>query len=395
MIYTINSILIFAFVLLPGLIFRRFFFLGEFSKQVSFKDSIPRSFLLSLIPSLLIQLLFIFIISLLNRFVFSSPLDFDLGYWIDYYRCVTSPDFTFVGSEIEKLWDVVIVIVNIAVSLYISSALLGVAFFLIIRYWKLDRRSKLLRYNNDWYYIFSSEILQFKKFEEVLKNKDGLVGSIAVNDHEDMHFKTENRYTKVDVLVEELAGNNFYSGIVVDYDLNHSNIQQLERLYLKDTVRYKPIKDKDGNKTGTMQVKVPGDYFIILGKEIKNINVSYEPITTSSRKLNAKHRLLSKFQVISAFISVFLWIPLFVIDLPTFQNSLIESISSFIFNSHWVSKVIFWLFFDRAILIFNPYEDIKNYKMITLKKFAIRFAVFVGLGIITYCIMLGLNLWLI
>jgi hypothetical protein len=57
MSFTIDFLLLIILVVIPGLLFKRFYFQGEFSKQFSTKDSVYKSVFYSIIPGVLIQLI--------------------------------------------------------------------------------------------------------------------------------------------------------------------------------------------------------------------------------------------------------------------------------------------------------------------------------------------------
>ena len=95
----------------------------------------------------------------------------------------------------------------------------------IIRWLKLDTRIKLFRFKNEWFYVFSSELLQFKKFRD----------SHAVRKRENSVFL----FAIVDVQVQKNASNvDLYSGVLVDYDLNPRDISKIDRLYLSQAKKY-------------------------------------------------------------------------------------------------------------------------------------------------------------
>ena len=56
----INSILVFLLLILPGLIFRRFYYVGEFSKQFN-SAAWLNSFYVSILPGIVIQILTIYV----------------------------------------------------------------------------------------------------------------------------------------------------------------------------------------------------------------------------------------------------------------------------------------------------------------------------------------------
>ncbi|THF48460.1 hypothetical protein E6C50_14345 [Flavobacterium supellecticarium] len=53
---TLGFIAFFIAIVIPGILFRRFFFYGEFSKQFNTKDPVLHSIFFSIIPGIVIQL---------------------------------------------------------------------------------------------------------------------------------------------------------------------------------------------------------------------------------------------------------------------------------------------------------------------------------------------------
>jgi hypothetical protein len=79
--------------------------------------------------------------------------------------------------------------------------------------------------------------------------------------------------TKIDVLVNTEDGTSLYSGFLVDFTLNNNSI---ETLYLRNTIRWMVTEEKGENgKYKREQYSIPGEYFIIPGKEILNFNLTY------------------------------------------------------------------------------------------------------------------------
>lgn len=53
---TIGFIALFISIVIPGLLFFRFYYYGEFSKQFTTKDQISKIFFFSIIPGIIIQI---------------------------------------------------------------------------------------------------------------------------------------------------------------------------------------------------------------------------------------------------------------------------------------------------------------------------------------------------
>lgn len=147
------TILFFIF-LFPGIFFIRFCYSEEFSKQY-FKSTYFELLLSTLFPSIILHLLGLFII---EKY---------FGYKLDFKTVLIL--LLDVDSLVDKFEAIKIVISSInniiAYNLYLwmSSAVLGYSVKKIVRKLKLDRKRKLLRFQNEWHYLITGEILDFPK----------------------------------------------------------------------------------------------------------------------------------------------------------------------------------------------------------------------------------------
>ena len=106
----------------------------------------------------------------------------------------------------------------------------GLARWMVTKF-SLDLKYNILKVNNEWYYLFSGKLTS-EKVEAI----------------------------QLDVLVKSDKGTTLYSGILEDYFLNAEG--GIDRLYLIEVSR-------------DMKYQMPGDYFVIFGKEVLNMNVTY------------------------------------------------------------------------------------------------------------------------
>lgn len=283
---TIGFIAFFISIVIPGILFRRFFFYGEFSKQFNTKDPVLHSIFFSIIPGILMQLICVFIYNLFIGFD-SSYLDV-----FTVFRDITSDGTNGTQKPTEDfLNNDIITFLLYSLFAFSFSSFLGWACsrFIRVRHW--DKKYKLYRFKNQWYYVFSGEILKMKKFKEA--HKDSF--------KTDKGKEQDTLITYADILVSVSDQNDrkeLYTGYVVDYDLKSDDITQLDKIYLIDTHRYKKknkILDKDGveikDKTETKEnedrdkkptlsrnrFKVPGDVFVLNANNIVNLNLTYIP----------------------------------------------------------------------------------------------------------------------
>ncbi len=349
---TLGFIAFFISIVIPGILFRRFFFYGEFSKQFNTKDPVLHSIFFSIIPGIGIQL-FSFIIYILWLGFDSSFLDIFI-----IFRDMTS-DGTKGTQEVTKIFinDHIITFFKYSLCVFALSSLLGWISSRFIRYRKWDKKYKLFRFKNQWYYIFSGEVLNMKKFEEAhnvsfKKNKGAIQDTLM---------------TYADVLVSVSEQNDkkeLYTGYVVDYDLQSNDITQLDKIYLIDTHRYKKKESDPENNIKAKNIKptqsrnrlrVPGDIFILNAKNIINLNLTYIPSLEKKIKKEAKKQ--KKYNVIQ-FIYVFI-ILLFVTAHLFYKTLGLDQ--TFLYN--YFTKTGFWgklvviLFINHFLSFFVPYEN--------------------------------------
>jgi hypothetical protein len=255
--FTAGLLLIFLNVFLPGLIFLRFYYTGEFSKQFSTKVPIIRLAFYALIPGLIFLLFGILIYNWCdsNFTLFRAISIFSelLGNPKD-YSCQAE---YFLKNQIHVYsWFTI----SLNIGAFIS------AFFAhwLVRRMDWDIQFKLLRFKNQWYYVFNGDILKYKKYKALN----------IVNVEESK--KGEIMMASADILVNESGSTKLYSGIVMDYDLDPDDSNSLDKIYLIDAYRYKINKHINGSTT-TDQKKIPGQIFIILNSNILNINLIYVP----------------------------------------------------------------------------------------------------------------------
>ena len=349
---TLGFIALFISIIIPGILFRRFFFYGEFSKQFNTKDPVLHSIFFSVIPGIVIQI-FTFII-------YNFSLGFDSSFLDVFviFRDITS-DGTNETEEATKKFinNDLITFLLYSLGVFLFASFSGWFCSRMIRVFNLDKKYKIFRYNNQWYYIFSGEVLKMKKFEEAhkfsFKNNKG--------DEQDTLM------TYADILVSVSEQNDrkeLYTGYVVDYDLKSDDISQLDKIYLIDTHRYKKkenVKDdkdeiKDENPTlSRNRLKVPGDIFVLNAKNIVNLNLTYIP--SIKKKIEKKQKEAKRQVLYSNFQLIYLMLIILVILTHVFYKLLgLENT----FLSNYFAKTGFWgkflgvLFVNQILVLLLP-----------------------------------------
>ncbi len=276
MSFTVGLLLVFLTIFAPGLIFLRSYFIGEFSKQFNTKIPIIRLAFYSLIPGLFIFLFSIFTYGIIDStFLISESLKIYLDLMFAKNSLSAKTSF-FLDNNL-------IYFVFFVTSMYLSSFVLGVSFHYVIRKLNWDKKFKILRFKNYWYYLLSGEIVKFPKFDRALID-------IEIND---IDKDTDVSMAYADILTDECGKTKMYTGYVLDYELDQENSNQLDKIYLLDAHKYNYVQHKKFHfQKDFIKQSIPGHLFIIDYKKVLNINITYIPsfnrIYTSQLKNDIK-----------------------------------------------------------------------------------------------------------
>lgn len=231
------SVLFFIF-LFPGILFRRFYFTGEFSKEY-FKSSYFELLLSTFLPAIFFHLTGGFLLYVL----FSHEFDYSL--FID----LTEKKILKINS-LQKVSLSKAIFYNIINCT--TASLLGFYLKKIVRDNKLDRKYKLLRFKNEWHYLVTGEILDFP-------NVPGEASTVD--------------FVWVDLMVETKEGTIIYTGVLSDYILSKEN--GLDRIYLSEVIRRYLIDDYN---TKRKEYEMPGNFMVFSFDKILNMNLTYYQI---------------------------------------------------------------------------------------------------------------------
>ena len=341
---TTAFLFLFITIVIPGFIFQRIYFFGEFSKQFTTKENIPKLLLTSLIPGLLISILYL---PLYNYLVCNDvKIEEILTLFEKLSKSEVNKDsksLLLFGNYSDFLnycfWEC---LMTVALGFLFSRA--------IVRGFRLDRKWKTLRYKNQWYYVFSGEIFEFNKFKRATQtlSKNGRKGK-------------EVQLARADILIKGAEGSELYSGFVADYDLNPTDISKLDNIYLLDAIRYKTIELVEG-AVNIKQPKViekkliPGELFVLNMANVVNINVSYLLTPVKDKIPGEVNKRLSLIVRLTSFI-VLLPSAIFVFYNPEWMKWFCLS------EIKWYLKIpLFILYTNLIAAIFPRYDpDKKSY----------------------------------
>jgi len=136
--------------------------------------------------------------------------------------------------------------------LLFASLLVGGLGFLskaFVRRQRIDRKYRIFRFQNEWHYLFSAEILDFPDFAGKTEDVDMIY---------------------IDALVDCDEGSILYSGVLAEYILSKDG--GLDRIFLSDTRRRYL---KNDSTEGSKYYEMPGDLFVIPYGKIINLHLTY------------------------------------------------------------------------------------------------------------------------
>lgn len=237
----------FGLLVIPGIIFRKLYFFSEFSRQYGQENQVIKTIFLALIPGS--------VNAITGYFLFDNFfIDVDLGAVIDSYKDFSSDTMRYQsteGTSLELMFRSKVL--PFLGFIYSTAIILGVLSGRCVRYSNIDAKLKLLRFQNKWFYMFSGHHRKLPKFKSV--------------GGKDRRFL----FTQADILVDTNSEPKLYSGIVLDYELQSKNCDELSKVILKNASRY-----SRSTVDSSRSVKpIPGNFLVVDCHNLININLTY------------------------------------------------------------------------------------------------------------------------
>jgi len=208
----------------------------------------------------------IIISSILHAVWAGIPLLF--GYRVD-FKSITmlligsfGRDSAYFDTALNALTDNPYKIFFYFISLYSVAAAIGYVAHAFVRSQRLDRRTRVLRFNNQWFYLLTGEITQFKENAEIYPEVDGVFLNTIVH-HDD--------------------GDYLYRGVVADFFFDKEG--NLDRVLLRLVARRKlsddrkPEQDFSPYEPDERYYEIEGDFFVLRYSEMSTINIDYIFVT--------------------------------------------------------------------------------------------------------------------
>ena len=244
-----GAVLLFV-IFLPGWILRRSYLSGPFSKHF-IRSSPSEEIFWSILPGLFLHAVLLWVGEFLTNYQVNIKT---LGLLLTGAQTETAS--AALTSISENKW--VIAIYYFAACVVALGA--GNATREIVRWRNWDKSYRFFRFNNEWHYLLSGEILDFPKIPGKPR---------------------EISFVWIDALVQTGEGGSvIYSGILQDYQLSSDG--GLESIYLRDVAR-RNLADDPGDSEQSAYT-IPGKFFVIRYCHTLNLNVTYyevEELTVS------------------------------------------------------------------------------------------------------------------
>lgn len=336
-------------IIFPGLIFRRLFFYGEFSKEFKAGHNLITLLSISAVPG--------FVILVLTFFTYSYLfVAIDIGEVIDKFKDLSSPDFRLTNSDDTPVNE----LLNHKAApflgfLYLISIIIGSLSGRLIRFSQLDTKFKIFRFKNYWFYLLNGQQYKFKKLR---------------------HLRESNKrhvFTKADVLIDSNSKTHLYSGIVVDYELSENDSTSLNKIMLQNAVRYSLKEDK------RVPVEIPGNLLIVDCQDLKNINLTY---VFEETKSVLQSKIPTTIELVFSYLIILL-IPIFI-----FRAERINwEVYTWYFSLPWYSKIFSFFTVIQTVSLLNPFVKRKDeFSFVTIKLF---------LGKVVWVLLMVLLVWLL
>ncbi|MCY0976360.1 hypothetical protein PGH12_11220 [Chryseobacterium wangxinyae] len=307
--FALSSFLLVFFILFPGIILKRSYFRGEFTKQFSqgdFSDRIITTFFWGCIAQ-------IFILLIYNRTIDNS-VDFEfISNLTNSFNEESDKPFKLSLDNKDSL--PLLVYFSLLVTVPFTLGFLG---YLLVRFLHLDHYTSAFRFANYWYYYYSGEIITRKEFENA--SNSNLLGKNGVEE------------VIIDVVVNNGDRNVLYSGFFSQYTICKTT-NKLESIFLTAVRRY----------SNSSQVFVPinSSIFHIPAEKIYNLNLRYIEKSTSKSQRRKEKFVILFFMLCLVTNLILPWIYLnsqvFVI-----LSGILFGVINIIFLTAFLYSILFW-----------------------------------------------------
>lgn len=255
----LNTVFAVMMAIFPGFLFRKCYYRSEFTKQFAQSNEFDKLLWNVFFSGLTIGITFIFVYffrRITNLEVLGSLSYETVNKIASQISENKIPDKDIFFKTYKDLFFIIFLI-------YSFSCFFGVTLHWLVRITGLDIHSPVFRFKNYWfYYIHGGKILYHKPSGKKLA------------------------FTMVDVLCEVAGETKMYTGIVSQYTISKED-NNLENLFLTNTVALKQVKDSEGNTVKVTKREIPGAAFCVPYKNVVNMNLIYvykDPVSVDYKK---------------------------------------------------------------------------------------------------------------
>lgn len=245
-----SALLLFILVL-PGIIFRYSYSKGFGKWPIpSPTRSLSDQIAYSLVSAGLLHLLW-------SWFVYTLGQKIDLSAVVMMIMGSYGKDEEYLLPAIQSFTHYPYKIAVYFLSLYLASALLGFCLHSLVRNRKLDLKHRFLRFDNDWYYLLTGEILEFGETEGLDTPPDGVYLSAVINNGDKDYL---------------------YRGIIRDFFFDKNG--NLDRVSLILASFRLLVRNDNAQASPTIPneqkyIDIEGDYFILRYSDMRTMNIDY------------------------------------------------------------------------------------------------------------------------
>ena len=308
----LNTILYVMLFLFPGILFRKFYFIGEHYKQFHNGNLLER-FLWTILLSIVMIVLTILAFTLAQKSGMNYPYSLSYSSIQELFSILSENKLPTVVNSDQLLEENIETInkselVDLAISLfslYFMSLVFGIVGFLLNN--KILPNNPIFKFSNYWSKIIKGQ------------HKNNNIDTIV------------RAYTIADILTCD--DQKLYTGKVVDYYLNNDN--NLETIILTDTYRYKKLKYR------VIKKKIPGDNFCIKNDKIQNVNFTYVYQEKSENSFYKKISIAISViaLILIVFLATFIFSDLLSFGLNSFWKKLVFFVSGGIFTIAFLGSI--------------------------------------------------------
>lgn len=234
----LNTIVYLMVFIFPGMIFRKFYYTREYSKEFD-KGNLFERFVFTLFTSVIMLVLSYLIYAVLVDFLGQDHVPY-ISY--ETIRGIHEQISTNqLPNEISP--DTYQNFSYLMLSIYIMSGVFGII----------------------WYFITKSSFFKRTGYFKKINYWEDLVKGFNYKNIDD---SLTHVYTLVDILIDTGEGNKLYSGKLENYYLSHDN-NQLQTIVLSRVNKYKK------NEKNVERIQIPGHNFVVERDKILNVNFTY------------------------------------------------------------------------------------------------------------------------